>query len=185
MISTNELRTGVTIEIDGEVFAVVDFQHVKPGKGAAFVRTKIKNIKTGQVFEKTFRAGEKLNRAIVERKNMQYLYSSGDTYYFMDTETFEQIPIVEELLGDSINYLKDNMEVTVLFYEEMTIGIELPNFVELKIAETEPGFKGDTATGGNKPATLETGAIVQVPLFINKGDIIKVDTRTGEYLSRV
>lgn len=185
MISTNELRTGVTIEIDGEVFAVVDFQHVKPGKGAAFVRTKIKNIKTGQVFEKTFRAGEKLNRAIVERKNMQYLYSSGDTYYFMDTETFEQIPIAEELLGDSINYLKDNMEVTVLFYEEMTIGIELPTFVELKVTETEPGFKGDTATGGNKPATLETGAIVQVPLFIDKGDIIKVDTRNGEYLSRV
>lgn len=185
MISTNELKTGVTIEIDGEVFTVVDFQHVKPGKGAAFVRTKIKNIKTGQVFEKTFRAGEKLNRAIVERKNMQYLYSSGDTYYFMDTETFEQIPIAEELLGDSINYLKDNMEVTVLFYEEMTIGIELPTFVELEVTETEPGFKGDTATGGNKPATLETGAIVQVPLFINKGDVIKVDTRTGEYLSRV
>lgn len=185
MISTNDLRTGVTIEIDGEIFTVVDFQHVKPGKGAAFVRTKIKNIKTGQVFEKTFRAGEKLNRAIIERKNMQYLYSSGDTYYFMDTETFEQIPVAEEILGDSTKYLKDNMEVVILFYEGIAIGIELPTFVELEVTETEPGFKGDTATGGDKPATLETGAVVQVPLFINKGDIIKVDTRTGEYLSRV
>lgn len=185
MISTNDLRTGVTIEIDGEVFTVVDFQHVKPGKGAAFVRTKIKNIKTGQVFEKTFRAGEKLKRAMIERKNMQYLYSSGDTYYFMDTGTFEQIPIAEEIIGESIKYLKDNMEVMVLFYEGMTIGIELPTFVELEVTETEPGFKGDTASGGDKPATLETGAVVQVPLFINKGDVIKVDTRTGEYLSRV
>ncbi|MCR4430727.1 MAG: elongation factor P [Tepidanaerobacteraceae bacterium] len=185
MISTNDLRTGITVEIDGDVFMVVDFQHVKPGKGAAFVRTKIKNVKTGQVFERNFRAGEKLSRAVIERKTMQYLYESGDTYYFMDTQTFEQIPLNKEQLGDSIKYLKENMEVMVMFYEGVTIGIELPTFVELQIVETEPGFKGDTATGGSKPATLETGAVVQVPLFINKGDIIRVDTRTGEYLSRV
>lgn len=184
MISTNDLRTGVTVEIDGDVFMVVDFQHVKPGKGAAFVRTKIKNVKTGQVFEKTFRAGEKLNRAVIERKNMQYLYESGDTYYFMDNQTFEQIPLNKDQLGDSIKYLKENMEVLVMFYEGVSIGIELPTFVELEIIETDPGFKGDTATGGSKPATLETGAVVQVPFFINKGDVIRVDTRTGEYLSR-
>ncbi|HHW02651.1 MAG TPA: elongation factor P [Thermoanaerobacterales bacterium] len=185
MISTNDLRTGVTVEIDGDVFMVVDFQHVKPGKGAAFVRTKIKNVKTGQVFERTFRAGEKLNRAVIERKTMQYLYESGETYYFMDTQTFEQIPLNKDQLGDSIKYLKENMEVMVMFYEGVSIGIELPTFVELQVIETEPGFKGDTATGGSKPATLETGAVVQVPLFINKGDVIRVDTRTGEYLSRV
>ncbi len=185
MISTNDLRTGVTVEIDGDVFMVVDFQHVKPGKGAAFVRTKIKNIKTGQVFEKTFRAGEKLNRATIERKTMQYLYSSDDTYYFMDTQSFEQIPLNKDQLGDSIIFLKENMEVLVMFYEGISIGIELPTFVELEVIQTEPGFKGDTATGGSKPATLETGAVVQVPLFINIGDVIRVDTRSGEYLSRV
>lgn len=185
MISTNDLRTGVTVELDGDVYTVVDFQHVKPGKGAAFVRTKIKNIKTGQVFERTFRAGEKLNRAIIERKTMQFLYSDGDSYYFMDTQTFEQIPIMKEQIEDSIQYLKENMEVMVMFYEGIPIGIELPTAVELKVTHTEPGFKGDTATGGSKPATLETGAVVQVPLFINIDDIIKVDTRTGEYLSRV
>ena len=185
MISTNDLRTGVTVEIDGDVYMVVDFQHVKPGKGAAFVRTKIKNIKTGQVFERTFRAGEKLNRAIIERKTMQYLYSEGDIYHFMDTQTFEQIAINKEQIGESINYLKENIEVMVMFYEGISIGIEMPTFVELEVSQTEPGFKGDTATGGSKPATLETGAIVQVPLFINIGDIIRVDTRTGEYLSRV
>ncbi|HHV18647.1 MAG TPA: elongation factor P [Thermoanaerobacterales bacterium] len=185
MISTNDLRTGVTVEIDGDVYMVVDFQHVKPGKGAAFVRTKIKNIKTGQVFERTFRAGEKLNRAIIERKTMQYLYSEGDIYHFMDTQTFEQIAINKDQIGESINYLKENIEVMVMFYEGISIGIEMPTFVELEVSQTEPGFKGDTATGGSKPATLETGAIVQVPLFINIGDIIRVDTRTGEYLSRV
>ena len=185
MISTNDLRTGVTVEIDGDVFMVVDFQHVKPGKGAAFVRTKIKNMKTGQVFEKTFRAGEKLNRATIERKTMQYLYSSDDTYYFMDTQSFEQIPLNKDQLGDSIIFLKENTEVLVMFYEGISIGIELPTFVELEVIQTEPGFKGDTATGGSKPATLETGAVVQVPLFINIGDVIRVDTRSGEYLSRV
>lgn len=184
MISTNDLRTGVTVEIDGDVYMVVDFQHVKPGKGAAFVRTKIKNVQTGQVFEKTFRAGEKINRAIIERKNMQYLYSEGDTFYFMDTQTFDQIPIGKDQIGESIMYLKENMEAMVMFYEGLPIGIELPTFVELKVTSTEPGFKGDTATGGSKPATLETGAIVQVPLFVNIDDVIRVDTRTGEYLSR-
>lgn len=165
MVSTNDLRTGVTVEIDGDVYMVVDFQHVKPGKGAAFVRTKIKNIKTGQVFERTFRAGEKLNRAIIERKTMQYLYSEGDIFYFMDTQTYEQIPINKDQIGDSIMYLKENMDVMVMFYESISIGIELPTFVELKITHTEPGFKGDTATGGSKPATLETGAIVQLTAF--------------------
>ncbi|MGI6485776.1 MAG: elongation factor P [Thermoanaerobacterales bacterium] len=185
MISTNDLRTGVTVEIDGEVFTIVDFQHVKPGKGAAFVRTKIKNIKTGQLFERTFRAGEKLNRANIERKTMQYLYSSDDIFYFMDTNTYEQIPLNKDQLGDAIKFLKENSEAMVMFYEGASIGIELPTFVELEVIDTEPGFKGDTATGGSKPATLETGAVVQVPLFIDKGDLIRVDTRTGEYLSRV
>lgn len=185
MISTNDLKTGITVELDGEVYMVVDFQHVKPGKGAAFVRTKIKNVKTGQTFERTFRAGEKLNRAIIERKTMQYLYNSGDVYYFMDTQTYEQLPLSADQIGDSIKWLKENTEVMVMLYEGVTIGIELPTFVELEVTETEPGFKGDTATGGSKPAKLETGAIVQVPLFINTGDIIRVDTRSGEYLSRV
>lgn len=175
MISTNELRTGVTVEIDGDVFVVVDFQHVKPGKGAAFVRTKVKNIQTGQVLEKTFRAGEKLNRAIIERKTMQYLYSEVDSYYFMDTQTFEQIPLSKDQVGDAIMYLKENMEAMVMFYEGISIGIELPTFVELRVAHTEPGFKGDTATGGSKPATLETGAVVQVPLFVNIDDVIRVE----------
>ncbi|MDK2836326.1 MAG: elongation factor [Thermosediminibacterales bacterium] len=185
MISTNDFKTGLTIELDGEVYMVVDFQHVKPGKGAAFVRSKLKNVKTGAVFEKTFRAGEKVPRAHVERKEMQYLYNSGDLYYFMDMETYEQIPLSNELIADSIKFLKENMQVTVMFYDGNAIGIELPNFVELEVIETEPGFKGDTATGGTKPATLETGAVVQVPLFINIGDILKIDTRTGEYISRV
>jgi elongation factor P len=185
MISTNDLRPGVTVEIDGEVYMVIDFQHVKPGKGAAFVRTKIKNVKTGQVFERNFRAGERLNRAIVERKTMQYLYQASDTYYFMDTKTYEQIPLTKEQLGDAILYLKENLEVVVMFYEGVPIGVELPTFVELTVVDTEPGFKGDTATGGSKPATLETGAVIQVPLFIEKGDVVRVDTRTGEYLSRV
>ncbi|MGB9814094.1 MAG: elongation factor P [Thermovenabulum sp.] len=185
MISTNDLRPGVTVEIDGEVYVVVEFQHVKPGKGAAFVRTKIKNVKTGQVFERNFRAGEKLNRAILERKTMQYLYETDGTYYFMDTQTYEQIPLTKEQLGDALKFLKENLEVMVVFYEGKAIGIELPTFVELKVVETEPGFRGDTATGGSKPATLETGAVVQVPLFVEIGDVIRIDTRTGEYLSRV
>jgi elongation factor P len=185
MISSNDFKTGLTIELDGEVFTVVDFMHVKPGKGAAFVRSKLKNVKTGQVLEKTFRAGEKMPRAHIERKQMQYLYSGGDLYYFMDTQTYEQIPIQADLLDEAVKFLKENMEVMVLFHEGSAIGIELPTFVELEVTETEPGFKGDTATGGTKPATMETGAVVQVPLFIEIGDILRIDTRTGEYLSRV
>jgi len=185
MISTNDFRNGLTIEIDGEIFTVIEFQHVKQGRGSAFVRTKLKNIQTGNVFEKTFRAGEKVARAHLDRKQMQYLYQTGELYYFMDTETYEQIPVSEELVGDNKKFLKENMEVAVLFHNNNPIGIELPNFVELKVVQTEPGFKGDTATGGTKPAVVETGAKLQVPLFIEIGDTIKIDTRTGEYISRV
>lgn len=185
MLSTNDFKTGVTIEIDGDAYIVVDFQHVKPGKGAAFVRSKLKNLKSGSIIEKTFRAGEKVPKAHVDRKEMQFLYNSGGLYYFMDTETFEQISLQEENLGGSIQFIKENMIATVLFFEGSIIGIELPTFVELEVVETEPGFKGDTATGGTKPAKLETGALIQVPLFIETGDIVKIDTRIGEYISRV
>lgn len=185
MLSTNDFKTGVTIEIDGDAYIVVDFQHVKPGKGAAFVRSKLKNLKSGSIIEKTFRAGEKVPKAHVDRKEMQFLYNSGGLYYFMDTETFEQISLQEENLGGSIQFIKENMIATVLFFEGSIIGIELPTFVELEVVETEPGFKGDTATGGTKPAKLETGAVIQVPLFIETGDIVKIDTRIGEYISRV
>lgn len=185
MISTNDFRNGLTIEIDGEIFTIIEFQHVKQGRGSAFVRTKLKNIQTGNVFERTFRAGEKVARAHLDRKQMQYLYQTGELYYFMDTETYEQVPVSEELVGDNKKFLKENMEVSVLFHNNTPIGIELPNFVELKVVQTEPGFKGDTATGGTKPAVVETGARLQVPLFIEIGDTIKIDTRTGEYISRV
>ncbi|HHV63066.1 MAG TPA: elongation factor P [Firmicutes bacterium] len=185
MISTNDFRTGLTIEVDGELYTVVDFQHVKPGKGSAFVRSRLKNIKTGYVIEKTFRAGEKLPKAHIEYREMQYLYSSGDDYFFMDMTTYEQLSLNKEKLGDNIKYLKENMVLGVLMYEGTPIGVELPNFVELKVTETDPGIKGDTATGGSKPAKLETGAVVQVPLFVNVGDVIRVDTRTGQYLERV
>ncbi|HHV72914.1 MAG TPA: elongation factor P [Clostridia bacterium] len=185
MISTNDFRTGVTIEVDGEIYTVVDFQHVKPGKGAAFVRSKLKNIKTGAVIEKTFRAGEKIPRAHIDRREMQYLYNSGDQYTLMDMETYDQINLTKEQMGDAVKYLKENMELVVHLYQGTPIGVDLPNSVELEVIETEPGFKGDTATGGSKPAKLETGVVVQVPLFINVGDKIKIDTRTGEYLERV
>lgn len=184
MVSVNDLRTGLTIELEGEVYSVVEFLHVKPGKGSAFVRTKLKNVKTGQVFERTFRAGEKVNRAIVETKEMQYLYSTGDEYVFMDTQTYDQLTLTSEQLGSAPGYLKENMSILIQFYQGEPIGVELPTFVELRVTHTEPGFKGDTATGGSKPATTETGLVVQVPLFINTGDVIRVDTRTGEYLSR-
>ncbi|HHX77294.1 MAG TPA: elongation factor P [Firmicutes bacterium] len=185
MISTNDFNTGVTIELDGEVYTVVDFQHVKPGKGSAFVRTKLKNLKTGSVTEKTFRAGEKVPRAHLDKKKMQYMYSSGDDYYFMNVETYEQVSLSSEQMGDAIKYLKENMEIDVTYYKEKIMGVELPNFVELTVAKTEPGFKGDTAAGGSKPATLETGVVIQVPFFINEGDVVKVDTRTDEYIERV
>lgn len=184
MISSNDFRTGLTIEVDGDVYTVVEFMHVKPGKGSAFVRTKLKNRRTGAVIERTFRAGEKVNRAIVERREMQYLYNDGENYYFMDTETFEQTSLRKEQLDDAIKYLKDNMNIFILTHNGETIGIELPNSVELKVVETEPGIKGDTATGGTKNAVLETGAVIQVPLFIETGDILRIDTRTGEYIER-
>ncbi len=185
MISTSEFKTGMTIEFDGDLFVIVEFQHVKPGKGAAFVRTKLKNIKTGGVTERTFRAGEKVDRAIMERKEMQYMYDSGDDLFFMDTETYEQITIDRERLGNDVKYLKENTNISVVFYREQIVGIELPFFVELAVVETEPGIKGDTASGGSKPAKVETGAVVQVPFFINVGDVLRIDTRSGEYMERV
>lgn len=185
MISTNDLRTGVTVEIDGAVWSVLEFQHVKPGKGAAFVRTKMKNVATGAVQERTFNAGEKLNKARIENKEMQYLYASGDFYTFMDNSTFEQMDLTSEQIGDGLKYLIENMNIFIQVFDGKIIGIEMPNFVELTITKCEPGVKGDTATGGTKPATLQTGAQVKVPFFINEGDKIRIDTRTGEYLSRV
>ncbi|NLO89637.1 MAG: elongation factor P [Clostridia bacterium] len=185
MISTNDFRTGLTIELDGQVYSVVEFMHVKPGKGSAFVRSKLKNIETGATIEKTFRAGEKVPRAHLDKRKMQYLYSDGEALYFMDEETFDQMSLSVEQLGDAVNFLKENMVIDVLMYKGRTIGVDLPNFVELKVVETEPGIKGDTATGATKGATLETGAKVQVPLFIEAGDVIRVDTRTGEYMERV
>lgn len=185
MISTNDFKTGVTIELDGEVYTVVDFQHVKPGKGAAFVRTRLKNVRTGAVLERTFAAGEKLNRAHLERKECQFLYSTGNEYIVMDTQSFEQIPLTAEQIGEAIDFLKENMTIWLLQHAGTILGVEIPNFVDLEVVETEPGFRGDTATGGSKPAKLETGAVIKVPLFINKGDIIKVDTRTRTYIERV
>lgn len=185
MISVNEFRTGMTIELDGQVFTVIDFQHVKPGKGAAFVRAKIKNVESGAVQELTFRAGEKVNRAHVERKEMQYLYDSGDFYSFMDTVSFEQINVSHDALGDDIKFLKENENVNMMMYGEKIIGIELPYYVELVITDTAPSFKGDTAQGGSKPAIMETGLMVNVPFFVNVGEKIRIDTRTREYLDRV
>jgi len=185
MISTNDFRTGLTIEWDGGVWTVVDFQHVKPGKGAAFVRAKLKNVITGAVIENTFRAGEKLPKAQIEYREMQFLYESGGQYFLMDQNTYDQISLSQDVLADAIQYLKENMIIGVQFYEGSPIGIELPNFVELEIVETDPGLRGDTASGGTKPAKLETGAVVQVPLFVQTGDMIRVDTRTNQYLERV
>lgn len=185
MISTNDFRTGQTIEWEGGIWMVVDFQHVKPGKGAAFVRARLKNIITGNVNETTFRAGEKLPKAQIDYRDMQYLYESNGEYIFMDQASFEQVSLSAELLGDNLKYLKENMVIGVQFYSGAPIGVELPNFVELVIVETDPGLRGDTASGGTKPATLETGAVVQVPLFVQQGEKIRVDTRTHQYLERV
>ncbi|HAA33947.1 MAG TPA: elongation factor P [Firmicutes bacterium] len=185
MISTNDFHTGLTIELDGDIYMVIDFQHVKPGKGAAFVRSKLKNLRSGSTTERTFRAGEKVPRALVERKEMEYLYASGEEYIFMDTESYEQISLSRETLGDNLKYLKENMHLNILLFKGEILGLELPNSVELKVVETEPGFKGDTAAGGSKPAKLETGLVVQVPFFINEGDVLRIDTRTGAYLERV
>ncbi|KLU66273.1 MULTISPECIES: elongation factor P [Desulfosporosinus] len=184
MISSNDFKTGLTIEIDGDVFSVVEFQHVKPGKGAAFVRTKLKNVKTGGVVERKFNAGEKVNTAHVERHEMQYLYKDGDHYVVMDNETYEQVSLTEGQIGDGVKWLKENMNLGVLFFDTEVIGVDVPNSVQLLVTATEPGVKGDTATGGTKPATLETGAIVQVPFFVNEGDVLIIDTRTGNYVQR-
>ncbi len=185
MISAGEFRNGVTFEFEGNVYQIVEFQHVKPGKGAAFVRTKLKNVITGGVVEKTFRPTEKMPKAHIERKNMQYSYNDGDLYYFMDNETFDMMPLGTDQLGDALKFVTENMNVTVLSYKGNVFGIEPPTFVELTVTETEPGFKGDTSTGATKPAVLETGAQINVPLFIDQGEKIRVDTRTGEYMERV
>lgn len=185
MIVAGDFRNGVTFELDGQVFQIVEFQHVKPGKGAAFVRTKMKNVVTGATVERTFNPTDKMPKAHIERKDMQYLYSDGDLYYFMDTETYEQNPINASAIGDFLKFVKENMIVKILSYKGNVFGIEPPTFVELEITETEPGFKGDTATGATKPATVETGAVIKVPLFVNQGDVIRIDTRTGEYMERV
>lgn len=184
MVSAGDFKKGLTIEIDGQVWVIVDFQHVKPGKGAAFVRTKMKNIMQGNVLEKTFNPTEKFPKAHVDRKEMEYLYSDGELYYFMDNETYEQLPLNKSQVEDALQYIKENMTATIKFFKGEAFSVEPPNFVELQITETEPGFKGDTATAGNKPAILETGAKVMVPLFISEGDMIRVDTRTGEYMER-
>ena len=184
MVSAGEFRKGLTIDIDGTVWIIADFQHVKPGKGAAFVRTKIKNVVTGAVLERTFNPTEKFPRAHIENKEMQYLYNDSELYYFMDVETYEQIPMGYALVEDSIKYIKENMNVSVSFYKGSPFMVEAPNFVVLQVAETEPGFKGDTATGGNKPCILETGAKIMVPLFVEKGDMIRIDTRSDKYMER-
>ncbi len=185
MIAAGDFRNGVTIEFEGNIYQVIEFQHVKPGKGAAFVRTKLKNIKNGGVVEKTFRPTEKCPKAHVERTDMQYLYSDGDLYNFMNSETFDQIALSRDLIGDSMKFVKENETVKVMSHNGEVFAVEPPLNVELLITECEPGVKGDTATGATKPCTVETGATVNVPLFVNQGDMIKVDTRTGEYLSRV
>ena len=185
MISAGDFRNGITIELDNNIYQIIEFQHVKPGKGAAFVRTKLKNVKSGGVVEKTFRPTEKCPQARIDRKDMQYLYSDGDLYNFMDSETFEQIALNQDEIGDAMKFVKENEMVKMCSHNGSVFAVEPPLFVELEITDTEPGFKGDTATGATKPAIVETGAQVLVPLFVNQGDKIKIDTRTGEYLSRV
>ena len=185
MVSAGDFRNGLTIEMDFGIYQVIEFQHVKPGKGAAFVRTKLKNIKNGGVVEKTFRPNEKCPQAHIDRSDKQYLYSDGDLYYFMDVETFDQFALNETEIGDSLKFVKENEMVKMLSHNNQVFAIEPPLFVELLITETEPGFKGDTSQGATKPATVETGAIVYVPLFVDQGDKISIDTRTGDYLKRV
>ena len=184
MVSAGDFRNGVTFEMDGNVLQIVEFQHVKPGKGAAFVHAKVKNVITGSVIERTFNPSEKFPTAFVERKDMEYSYSDGGLYYFMDPESYELIPINESELGDSFKFVKENMTCKVLSYKGNVFGVEPPNFVDLQVTKTDPGFAGNTATNTTKPATLETGAEVKVPIFINEGEMIQIDTRTGEYLGR-
>ena len=185
MISAGDFRNGITIELEGNIYQIIEFQHVKPGKGAAFVRTKLKNIKSGGVVEKTFRQTKKWPQARIERKDYQYLYADGDLYYFMDVETYDQIALSKDDIGDALKFVKENEMVKLCSHNGSVFSVEPPLFVELKITDTEPGFKGDTATGATKPAVVETGATVYVPLFVEQDDVIKIDTRTGEYLSRV
>ena len=184
MISAGEFRKGVTFEMNGEPHVVVDFQHVKPGKGAAFVRTKYKNILTGATREEAFNPNDKFPKAHIETKQMQYLYNDGELYYFMDQETYDQIPLTYDLVEDAIKYIRENDTATVKFYKDNAFTVEAPNFVDLEVTETEPGVKGDTATNVTKAATVETGAVIQVPIFINEGEMIQIDTRTGDYLGR-
>ena len=185
MVSAGDFRNGVTLEMDGNIYQIIEFQHVKPGKGAAFVRTKLKNIINGGVVEKTFRPTEKFPTARIDRVEMQYLYNDGDLYYFMNTENYDQIALNNETIGDALKFVKENEMVKVCSHNNNVFAVEAPLFVELEVTETEPAFKGDTATGATKPATVETGAVVYVPLFVETGDKLKIDTRTGEYLSRV
>lgn len=184
-LSINEMKSGVTVLVDNTVYQVVESQHVKPGKGAAFVRSKLRNLKNGSIQEKTFRGDEKIEEAFVEERKLQYQYASGGMYHFMDQDNFEEIAISEEALGDKKRFLNDNLDATGYFYKNEPLNITLPNFIEFKITHTEPGIKGDTAKSGTKPAEIETGANIQVPLFINTGDKVKVDTRTGDYVERV
>lgn len=184
MATTNDLKNGLVLNLDGELWSVVEFQHVKPGKGGAFVRTKLKHMRLGRVIDNTFRAGEKVELVDFEDKRMQYLYHD-DRFHFMDLDTYDQISLSAEEVGDARDFLKENIEVEILFINDSPVTVELPNFIELQIVKTDPGIRGDTASGGSKPATLETGAVVQVPLFLNEGDVVKVDTRSGEYLGRV
>ncbi len=184
MISTSDFHTGLTIEVDGEIFSVIEFQHVKPGKGAAFVRSKLRNLRSGSTTEKTFRAGEKVGKAHLERKEVQYLYRDGDDYHVMDLENYEQIAVSLTQLGDRAKFLKENDNFFLMRYGTEIIGVEVAHTVELEVTETDPGFKGDTASGGTKPATLETGLVVQVPFFINVGDILRIDTRSNNYIER-
>lgn len=184
MITAGDFRNGVTFDMDGQVYQVVEFQHVKPGKGAAFVRTKFKNVITGAVVEKSFNPTDKFENAYVERKEYEYLYNDGELYYFMDTETYEQLPLNADKLGDNFKFVKENDKVKIMSYKGNVFGVEPPLFVELEVTDTEPGVRGDTATNVTKPATLETGAVIKVPIFINQGEKIRIDTRTGEYMER-
>ena len=184
MISAGDFRNGLSFEEDGNVFQIIEFQHVKPGKGAAFVRTKVRNVITGSVLERTYSPTDKFEQAFIDRRDMQYSYNDGDLYYFMDSETYEMTPVAQKDLPDSFRFVKENMDVKILSYKGSVFGIEAPNFVELEVTHTEPGLKGNTATNTLKPATVETGAEVRVPLFINEGDVIQIDTRTGEYMGR-
>jgi elongation factor P len=184
-LSINEIKNGFTILVEGDVYMVVEFQHVKPGKGAAFVRTKLRNLKNNNILERTFRGDEKIDEAYIEEKKLQYQYSSAGMYHFMDQENYEDVALSEESMGDKVKFLKDNIEVNAYYYKGIVLYVNLPNFVEYKIIHTEPGIKGDTAKSGTKPATIDSGASINVPLFVDSGDVIKVDTRTGSYVERV